>query len=147
MKFIVTPRRYDVILDRIWKNKQKATIDCSNKHVNFKHAGEKYIIHDNETIKETSLGSLVNDCKNGCLIFSVLLRNEIDSYSDSVNKNSKVSAVLSEYSDVFHDELPKGLHPKRTDEEFEVELKKGANPIKESSNRMSHTQFAKIKKN
>ena len=93
-------------------------IDCSNYHVNFNHAGNENIIHANETIKETSLGSLVNNYKNDCPIFSVSLRSEIDSYSDSVNKNTE----FSDYSYVFPEELPKGLLPKRTNEEFEIKL-------------------------
>ncbi len=113
MKFIVTPRRYDVILDTNWKNSHKATIDCSKNNVNFEYAGNKYIIHTKETIKETSLGSLVNDYKNESPIFSVLLRNENVHYCGCVNKNAEFSAVLSEYSGVLPEELPKVLPPKR----------------------------------
>ncbi len=103
MKLTVTLLRYHVILGKNRKNKHKATIDCSNNHVNFAHAGNKYIIHAKETIKETSLGSLVNEYKDECSIFFVLLRNEIDNYSDIVNKNAEFSAVLSEYAVVFPD--------------------------------------------
>ncbi len=94
MKFIVTPLRYDVILGKSWKNKHKATIHYSNNYVNFKHAGNEYIIHANKTIKETFLGSLMNDYKNGCPIFSILLRNETDNYSDSMNKKSSVGNAI-----------------------------------------------------
>ncbi len=146
MKFIVSLLRYDVILSNSWKKKHNATIDCSNNHVNFKHAGNKCITLANETIKETPLGSLVNDYKNECPIFSVLLRNENGNYSDSVNKSDEFSGVLSEYSDVFRKELPKGPPPKRSDEDFEIELKEGAKPIKKGLYRMSHTELAGIKK-
>ena len=60
MKFFATPLRYDVILGKNGKNKHKPAVDCSNYHVNFKHAGNEYMIHANETIKETSLGSRMN---------------------------------------------------------------------------------------
>ena len=83
------------------------------------------MIQANETIEKTSLGSIVNDYNNRCPMFAFLLRNENDNYSDSVNKNAEISAVLSEYTDVFPDELPKGLLPKRTNEDFRIEFKEG----------------------
>ena len=77
--------------------------------------------------------------------FSVLLRNDNDSYNVSANKNAEFSAVLSECTDVFPEELPKDLHPKWTNEGFEIELKKRAKPIKKGLYRMSHTKLAEIK--
>ncbi len=82
-----------------------------------------------ETIEDASLRSLVNDYKNGCPMFSGLLRND-NGYSDSVNKNAEFSVVRSEFSDVFAKELPKGLPPNQPNEEFEIELKDGDKPIK-----------------
>ncbi len=146
MKFKVILLRYHVILGKNWKNKHKATIDCYDNHVNFAHAGNKYIVHAKENIKETSLGSLVNEYKDECFIFFVLLRNENDNYSGIVNKNPEFWAGLSEYAIVFPEELPKKLPPKRTNEEFQIELKEGAKPIKEGQYRMSHSELAEIKK-
>ncbi len=51
MKFIIPPSRYDVMLRNNWKNKQKATIVCSNNHVHFNHAGHQYIIDAKKTLK------------------------------------------------------------------------------------------------
>ncbi len=146
IKFIVISLQYDVILGKNWKNKQKATIDCYDDHVSFEHAGNKYIIHAEENIKETSLVSLVNGYKNACPIFSVLLRNGNVNHSDCVNKNAEFSAILSENSDVFPEELPKEFPPKRTSEDFEIELKECAKPIKKGLYRMSHSELAAIKK-
>ena len=146
MKFIVTPLRYDFVLGKSWKSKHNATIDCSDNYVNFTHAGNEYIIHDDETIKETSLGSLVNGYKYECPIFSVLLRNENLNYSNCVNKNAWFSTVLWEYSDVSPEELPKELPPKRTNEDFEIELKKGAKSIRKGLYRLSHSELDEIKK-
>ncbi len=101
MKLIISPLRYDVILGKNWKNKHKATTDCSNSHVNFEHAGNKCIIHANETIKETSLGSLVNGYKNGCPMLSILLRNDNDSYNVSVNKNAGFSQFFQSIPTYF----------------------------------------------
>ena len=79
-------------------------------------------------------------------MFSVLLRRENDNNSESVNRNAEFSAVLSEYTDVFPEELPKGHPPKRTNEDFEIGLKEGSKPIKKGLYRMSHTELAEIKK-
>ncbi len=88
----------------------------------------------------------MNDYKNGSPMFSVLLRNENGNNSDSVDRNAEFSAVLSEYTDIFPEELSKGLPPKRTNKDFEIELKEGPKPIKQGLYRMSHTELAKIKK-
>ncbi len=124
MKLIISPLKHDVIHGKNWKNKHKATTDCSNNDVPFNHAVHQYIIHANETIKESSLESLVNDYKNGCPMFSVLLRNENENNSHRVYRNAEFSAVLSEYTDVFPEELPKGLRPKRANEDLEMNSKK-----------------------
>ncbi len=94
----------------------------------------------------TSSGSLLNDWKNGCPLYSVLLRNENDNNSDNVNRDAEFSAVLSEYTGVFPEELPKDLPPRRTSEYFDIELKEGAKPIKKGLYRMSHVELAEIKK-
>ncbi len=44
-------------------------------------------------------------------MFSVSLRNENVDYSDSVNKSAEFYAVLSEYSDVFPEELLESFFP------------------------------------
>ena len=74
----------------------------------------------------TSSGSLLNDWKNGCPLYSVLLRNENDNNRDNINRNAEFSAVLSEYTDAFPEELPKSP----PNEGLEIEFKDGAKPIK-----------------
>ena len=80
---------------------KNAKVDYANNYMYFKHAGDDYIIHANETTEEASLGSLVNDYKNGCSMFVVSLRNENGCSNESVNRNAEFSAVLPEYADVF----------------------------------------------
>ncbi len=70
---------------------------------------------------------------------SVLLRYETDDNSDSAIRNAKFSAVLSEYTDVFPEELRKGLPPSLTNEYLKIELKAEAKPIKEGLFRVYYT--------
>ncbi len=61
--------------------------------------------HANENIDEASLESLVNDSKPWRSIFPVLLGKESCNDCESVNMNVEFSAALSEYTDVFPEEL------------------------------------------
>ncbi len=79
-------------------------------------------------------------------MFSVLLRNKNDNNSSSINRNAEFSAVLWEYTDVFPEELPKGLPRKRTSEDLEIELKEGVTPIKKFLYGVSHSELAEIQK-
>ncbi len=124
---------------------KKAKVDYGNNYIYFKHAGDDYKIHANEITEEASLESLVNDYKNGCSMFVALLRNENGCSNERVNRNAEFSAVLSEYANVFPEDLSKILSPKRANEDFEIELKEEAKPVKKYLYRMSHTELAYIK--
>ena len=60
-------------------------------------------------------------------------------------QNANITEVLSEYSEVFREHLPKWLPPNRTEEDFRIELKEGTKPISKGLYRMSHTEIDEIK--
>ncbi len=94
MEFIVSPLKYDVILDKNWKNNHHATIDCSNNYVHFKYAGNKCMIHATETMEDTSLGSRVKGWRNGCPMFSVLIYDVNRNSTDDVKRNTEIVEVI-----------------------------------------------------
>lgn len=64
----------------------------------------------------------------------------------NIKDHEDISKVLSKYTGEFPDQLSKGLPPKQTEKDFQVELKEDAKPIKKGLCRMSHTEFEETKK-
>ena len=78
-------------------------------------------------------------------MFSVILRNEPVTNDSDVKNHEDSSSVLIGYVNVFLEDLPKGLQPKRTAKGFQIDLKKEVKPIKNGLYRMSHTELGEIK--
>lgn len=143
-KFIVTTIQMDVILGKSWKDKHQAKIDCSSNTIEFMHKKDTYWVRANEYFQQTSLNSIVRDFNMGCPMFSVLLRSSTS--EPEVKNHGEISKILSEYTDVFPDELPKGLPPQRIQGDFRIELKEDAKPVKKGLYRMSHTEIEETKR-
>ena len=130
MKFVVAPCQYDIIMGKNWQTKHKAKIDYGNNHVSFQHECTKYFILANGIIEPISASALMNDYNKGFQMYSVILHNESDSKNSNVNNHEDISSVLNEYVDLFPEDLPKGLLPKRTETDFQIELKEDIKPKK-----------------
>ena len=74
-----------------------------------------------------------------------------DSYSCSVQSVSetqyseKSKSMIERFKDVFPDDLPKELPPKRSSD-FRIQLKEGAKPVTRAPYRMSSVELAELKK-
>ena len=131
---------------KYWKTKHKAKIDCENSHIPFSHEGIEYLTLVNESIQPVSASALMNDYNKGCQLFSVILRNKPVSNDSDVKNQEDISSVLDDNMDVFPEDLPKGLPPKRTETDFKIELKEDAKPVKKGLYRMSHSKLEETKK-
>lgn len=93
------------------------------------------------------MGFLFNDFEMDLPIYSVLLWNNINDNKTGYSiQNTEITAGLYEYPDVLPEQLSRGLLPKRTVEEFQIQLKERAKPIKKGIYRMSHTELDETKK-
>ena len=147
MRFIVSPLKYSVILGKKWETKHQGKIDCENNQICFEHQGHDHVLHACSTIEENSSGSLINDYEKDFPMHSVLLCNPVANNSQcSPARETGITAILSEYSDVFPEHLTRGLPPKRTDDDSRIELKEGTKPIKKGLYRMSQTELGEVKK-
>ena len=88
----------------------------------------------------------MNDYKEGFRMFSVVLRNELDSKDSNVKNHENISSVLNEYLDVFPEDLPEGLPARRTETDFLIELREEIKTIRKGLYCMSSTELAEIKK-
>ncbi|XP_017233369.2 uncharacterized protein LOC108207432 [Daucus carota subsp. sativus] len=117
---------FDIILGMDWLSEYRETINCEEKRVIFGDVNKpEYVYQRSQPKGEVKLISAPKAKK--------LLSKGCDGYLAFVRDTSKVEsriedyAVVSEYADVFPDELP-GLPPHR-EVEFSIELVPGAEPI------------------
>ena len=84
-------------------------------------------------------------------VYAVNDDTDDDSYSCSVQSVSegryseKSKAMIQKFKDVFPDDLPKQLPPKRSSD-FKIQLKDGAKPVTRAPYRMSSVELAELKK-
>ena len=115
MKFVVAPCQYDIILGKNSEPKQKAKIDHANNHISLSHEGIECSILANESITPVSDSTIINNYNKVFQMFSVIRLNELVSNDSDVRNYEDVSSVLEDHMDVFPEDLPKGLPPKRTE--------------------------------
>ena len=85
----------------------------------------------------------MNDVNNELPCFAILLK---PSKSDSqVTDDPEINSLLEQFSDVFPDDLPKGLPPTRQ-KNFKIELTPDAKPQKSGLYRMSVAEMDELKK-
>ena len=145
MRFVVQPLSYDIILGKAWETKHKAKIDCSNNTIQFEYMKEQYYITARDSIEQISVNAMMNDFNNGYPMFSVVM-HDVENNDKELKNHEDISRVLQEYIDVFPEELPKGLPPKRASEDFKIVLKQDAKPVKKGLYRMSRTELEETRK-
>ena len=79
-------------------------------------------------------------------MLSVILCNETVSNDSDVKNHEELSSVVMDYMDVFPEDLTNELVPKRTKEDFTIDLKEELKPINKGLFNMSHTELAEIRK-
>ena len=145
MRLVANPQNHDVILGKKWCSNHKALLDCDTNEIIFCHKNSKHKIHavPQVPMKEVNANCITKDFKVGCPMYTAILREPRD---DSTNKqHPDVEVLLTKYKDVFPDELPDGLPPKRPQGDFKIELKEGSKPIKRGLYRMSLTELEETK--
>ena len=128
MRFIVSPLKYGVILAKKWETKHQARIDSSNNQICFKHQGNDHVLYVDKTVEKASIISLVNGSKKGFAMFSVLLRSQHSSRKIGLtNQNVDITKILSKYSVVFPEKLPRDFLQRELVKTSKLILRKGPN--------------------
>ena len=94
-------------------------------------------------IKEFNANCITKDFKIGCPMYTAILREPRN--ESTKNQDPDIEALLTKYKDVFRDELPYGLPPKRPQGDFRIKLKEGSKPVKRDLYRMSLTELEETK--
>jgi len=145
IRFVVSPLSYDVILGKKWGTNHKAKLDLNCNKVDFCHKDRSYSIYAKRVAlsEYVSVNTICREYSKGSPLFAVLLR---DRQKDKTSKAHKdIHKILSDFKDVFPDELPKGLPPSRIEGDFQITLKEGSKPTKRGLYRMSPSELRETK--
>ena len=145
MRLVSNPQSHDVILGKKWCYNHKAKLDCETNEVTFCYKDRRLKIRAVPPIpmEEVSINSITKDFKIGCPMFTAILRESKD---QSTNKqHPDIEKLLLKYKDVFPNELPDGLPPKRPQGDFRIELKEDSKPVKRGLYRMSIAELEETK--
>jgi hypothetical protein len=134
---------FDVILGMDWLEENFANIDCRTKVVTFSIPGSPpFQFHGDKLGKSIPMISALcahRLMQQGCEGYLAYLLNPEASAS-----SMQSVPVVSEFSDVFPEELP-GLPPLR-EVDFPIDLVPGAAPISRTPYRMAATELAELKR-
>jgi hypothetical protein len=134
---------FDVVLGMDWLEQNYANIDCRSKMVTFAIPGlPRFCFYGDRNGRDIPMISALHACRlmqQGCEGYIAYLLNP----SGSASSLGDIP-VVSEYPDVFPEELP-GLPPER-EIDFSIELVPGTAPISRAPYRMSASELAELKK-
>lgn len=132
----VVSMQYDVILGKPWLAKYNPCINWRKNEIIFNKDGKKIVwnavLHKDMSKNMISSLSLKRLSRKSEL-FLVWIKSSDEKY---VDKSELRDAILSEYSDVFAEKLPKGLPPARN-VDHKIELENGTIPPNRPVYRMS----------
>ena len=133
---------FDLILGMDWLSKHRAIVDCDKKIVLFKCPDLSEVII--QGIQSESVPKVMSAMKarhflrKGCEAFLALI---LDSKRKQVNLEN--IPVISEFPDVFPEELP-GVPPER-EVDLSIEVVQGTTPISRTPYRMAPTELKELK--
>ncbi|XP_076930035.1 uncharacterized protein LOC143594660 [Bidens hawaiensis] len=133
---------FDVVLGMDWLSSNQARILCNDKTIEIRAPNNKIIriVGDKEAGKVGIISKIkASHCLGkGCLAFMAFITKESES------KKLEEVPVVSEFKDVFPDELP-GIPPDRKGE-FKIDLVPGTSPIVKSPYRLVPTGMKELRK-
>jgi hypothetical protein len=142
---------YDVILGIPWLTRHNPVIDWSTSTVSVRVGNQfsRLPVYKESTTPAVELVSrlqAVRDVEKGEQMYLALVRPlQVDSDDKQLVASSSTTSLVKEFSDVFPDDLPKGLPPKRA-VDHKIELEPGQVPPNRPTYRMSQPEMDELKK-
>ncbi|GMI67673.1 hypothetical protein HRI_000436600 [Hibiscus trionum] len=121
--YVLPKCEFNLVLGLDWLGKHEAWIDCQNRRLYLRGLGKESI--------------LLIDKKPTSIFAAMALQDKLDFSLPEM-------PVVSEFSDVFPEELP-GLPPTR-EVEFKIEVQPGTNPVSITPYRMAPVELKELKK-
>ncbi|MCO5555515.1 hypothetical protein L7F22_009060 [Adiantum nelumboides] len=128
-----------------------ASLTFPEKKVTFKHKGRDITLHVNEkghTIPLVSHDSFDKAMKSSIFAYMIFVKDSPTSNDVSPNGSLKVDndlhSFLNEHAELFIDDIPIELPPKRGDDDHRIDLIPGSSPLKWPPYRVSQAQQEEI---
>ncbi|MCO5587568.1 hypothetical protein L7F22_041517 [Adiantum nelumboides] len=152
--FFISPLKHeDVILGAPWFDRLAASIKFPERKISFKFREKDMYINAQES---GSSIPLVNDqafdksIKSSVFAYMIFVKDSLNGVDETqVNENEmqvdlELSNFLNQFQDVFIDDIPGELPPKRGDDDHMIELIPGSSPPNKRPYRVSQAQQEEI---
>ncbi|MCO5579331.1 hypothetical protein L7F22_033186 [Adiantum nelumboides] len=152
--FFISPLKHeDVILGAPWFDRLAAFIKFPERKISFKFREKDIYINAQES---GSSIPLVNDqafdksIKSSVSVYMIFVKDSLNGVDETqVNENImqvdlELSNFLNQFQDVFIDDIPGELPPKRRDDDHMIELIPGSSPPNKPPYRVSQAQQEEI---
>ncbi|MCO5546950.1 hypothetical protein L7F22_000389 [Adiantum nelumboides] len=150
--FLISPlKNEDVLLGSPWFDRMAASLTFPERKITFKHKGSDITLHVNEkghTIPLVSHDSFDKAIKSSISAYMIFVKDPLSSNDVSSNGSLKVDndlhSFLNEHAELFIDDIPSELPPKRGDDDHRIDLIPGSSPPNKPPYRVSHAQQEEI---
>lgn len=145
---------YDLILGKKWRDDKDATVNSKNNKISFV-CNNKNITIDASRMGQDDFISrqrLARHFIQKASVFAIYLQSNDPLSAVNVNAitmgegeaGGELRSILTEYADVFPDELPDGLPPQRS-HNFSIKLAEDAQPRRSGIYRLAKTELEALK--
>ncbi|MCO5601871.1 hypothetical protein L7F22_055997 [Adiantum nelumboides] len=150
--FLISPlKNEDVLLGSPWFDRMVASLTFPERKITFKHKGSVITLHVNEkghTIPLVSHDSFDKAIKSSIFTYMIFVKDPPSSNDVSSNGSLKVDndlhSFLNEHVELFIDDIPSELPPKRGDDDHRIDLIPGSSPPNKPLYRVSQAQQEEI---
>ena len=142
---------HDIILGTTWLQRHNPHINWSTGTVTVECNGKPCVLpqiseHSNRSIEVVSALQIKREVQKGEQLYLALVTPDASTSSDSkLSMSDNARAIISEFKDVFPEDLPSGLPPKR-DIDHRIDLVPGQAPPSRPTYRMSQPEMDELKK-
>ncbi|MCO5563769.1 hypothetical protein L7F22_017416 [Adiantum nelumboides] len=152
--FFISPLKHeDVILGALWFDRLAASIKFPERRISFKFREKNMYIDAQEsgnTIPLVHTHAFDKSIKSSISVYMIFVKDSLsDVNKTQVNESGskedlELSKFLNQFQDVFIDDIPGELPPKRGDDDHAIELIPGSSPPNKPPYRVSQAQQEEI---
>ncbi|MCO5606851.1 hypothetical protein L7F22_061042 [Adiantum nelumboides] len=152
--FFISPFKHeDVILGAPWFDRHAISIKFRERRISFKFRKKDMHIVAQES---GSIIPLVNDqafdkpIKSSISVYMIFVKDSLSDVNktqvdeNGMHEDLELSKFLNQFQDVFIDDIPRELPPKRGDDDHTIELVLGSSPPNKPPYRVSQAQQEEI---
>ncbi|MCO5593497.1 hypothetical protein L7F22_047511 [Adiantum nelumboides] len=154
LDFFMSPLKHeDVILEAPWFDRLAASIKFPERKISFKFGEKDMYINAQESgssiplVNDQAFDKSIKSSISAYMIFvkdSLSDANKTQVNESGMNENLELSKFLNQFQDVFIDDLPGELPPKRGDDDHAIKLLPSSSPPNKPPYRVSQTQQEEI---